>query len=377
MQPCGGGARLSDVIESADRRSPVAAWVTAGILTAVVAAAAVVAVSAAREHHAGPAHMGIAAPASPSASPSASASPPAGADLVPWLDEPGSPPPPMSPLPTPTPPAPAYPACTAAQLIAEPGQGGGATGNDITVIALHNVGKSNCSLFGYPTSLVGVRADGSKVTLHPGHRGMFSEFYTWPADLKPGGIGHVGIMFWMGCDAAQSPGADKLTSFTSAILGLPGGGTVMAPAAFTTTCGISVTTFGGPPPPPPMVEGPYPGLTAHADLPPTAVAGSTLDYTVTLTNTTDHDVVLDPCPVYEQGIYAAAAPISQPHYFQLSCEAVHVIAAHESVTYAMRIAVPNAPTGTFAKFVWQVEPPGRGPAAGGAVTIVDASTPPS
>lgn len=351
---------------------------TAGILAVVVAAAAVVAVSAAREHHGGPAHMGIAAPASPSTSPSASpsASPSTtSTSVVPWLDEPASPPPPVSPPPTPTPPAPAYPACTAAQLTAKPGQGQGAAGNDITVIALYNVSASNCSLFGYPTSLVGVRADGSKVALHPGHRGMFSEFYTWPADLKPGGIGNVGIMFTMACDAAQRPGANKLTSFTSAILGMPGGGTVTARAAFTTTCGVSVTTFGGPPPPPPMVESPYPGLAAHADLPPTAVAGSTLDYTVTLTNTTDHDVALDPCPVYEQGIYGAGEPVSTPRFYRLNCETVHAVPAHESVRYAMRIAVPNAPTRTVAKFVWQIEPPGAGPGAGGVVTIVDTPTP--
>lgn len=201
---------------------------------------------------------------------------------------------------------------------------------------------------------------------------MFSDFYSWPADLKPGGVGHVGIMFTMACDAAQSPGANKRTTFSSAVLGLPDGGTVTAPAAFTTTCGVAVTSFGTTPPAPPTVQAPYPGLTAHVDLPSKAGAGSGLDYTVTLTNTTNHNVALDPCPVYEQGIYAVA-PVSQPHYFQLNCGTVHAIGAHESVTYAMRVAVPNAPAGTTGKFFWQIQPPGDGPAAGGVLTITGAT----
>lgn len=325
---------------------------------ALVGGAAAVVVVVARNSGRAP---GAAAPAS---SVGASAS----VDVVPWVDQPVSPPP-VAPPPTPNPPAPKYPPCVAAQLTAATAGIGGATGNTESVVVFTNM-KANCSLSGYPTSFVGVRADGSKQTLHPDHDGFFAEGYAWPADLGRGGTGKFAVSFTLGCVAGSAP--DPSHAFISAVVGMPGGGAVTVPARFATTCGVSVTEFGQPAPPPPDLTGKYPGLTAKADLPGTVVAGATTHYTVTLTNTTGKDIRLDPCPVYAQGLY----PPKQIQFFRLNCGGADTIPAHGSVTFAMQMPIPATVSGT-AKFSWQI--PGYADAfSGRALQVAPApSSPPN
>lgn len=272
------------------------------------------------------------------------------AGLVSWVDQPATaPPPPLAPVPPP----PAYPACRADQIKASAGRGGVGLGNVLSVVMLTNVSSSNCSLSGYPTSLTGVHADGSQHVLSPGHGTQFDQQFAWPANLRNGQSGQLGIGTWDGCPAAQQgqqqAHVQPTTAYSGEVVGLPGGGTVRASASFDTVCGVAVTTFGAPEPPP-TLSGTYPGLSAHANLPSRVVAGTVLDYTVTLTNNTDRPVALDPCPIYQESIYAG-----QPHQhtYRLNCTAVHAIPADGSVTYAMQIPVPDTST-SAAKFSWGI-----------------------
>ncbi len=222
-----------------------------------------------------------------------------------------------------------------------------------------NVSDVNCSLSGYPTSLVGIRADGSKQALRPDHQSFFAEGYSWPANLEPGKTGRFAISFTLGCVAGSAP--DPSHAFTQAVVGLPGGGTATFSTKFATTCGVSVTAFGQPAPPPPDLTGKYPGLTAKADFPDTVVAGATMHYAVTLTNTTSEDMRLD--PVYGQWLY----PPKQAQFFKLNCGGAATVPAHGSVTYAMQMAIP-ATSSDPAKFSWQI--PGSAEAFSGFVLHV-------
>ena len=284
---------------------------------------------------------------------------------VPWIDGPAiAPPPPL----VPTPPPPAYPACRASQIRASAGRGGVGLGHVLSVVVLTNVSGSSCSLSGYPTRFIGVHANRSQQVLSPGHGGtQIDQQFAWPANLHPDQSGKLGIGTADACPAAQQE-QQKVhtrppTAYSGEIVGLPGGGTVRASAPFDTVCGVAVTTFGGPEPATTQT-GTYPGLTAHATLPSQVVAGTVLDYTVTLTNNTDRPVALAPCPIYQESIYAG-----QPHVdtYRLNCTTVRTVPAKGSVTYAMRIPVPDT-TASAAKFGWGI-PNSAGAYSGEAITI--------
>jgi hypothetical protein len=297
-------------------------------------------------------------------------------DVVPWVDRPAASPPPSVPDSPPAPPAPpplAAPACSAAQLRATSGGSGGAAGNDVSVVVLRNVGANDCSLSGYPTSLALVDTAGVQHAMTPQHGTMFDAEYSWPVDVHPGETASVGVTFSAGCAAAQQPDAQR-PQYTSAVLGMPGGGTVSAPVDVVAACGIGVTQLGRPQPQPSPPASPFAGLTADIRAPDTVVGGSTLDYTVTLTNGSDHTIALDPCPTYQQFLYVATAPPvprAEPEFFTLNCDTVHAVAAGQSVTYAMRIRVPAvSATTSLTKFLWLM-PDGMGVAAFRALTVTD------
>jgi hypothetical protein len=75
---------------------------------------------------------------------------------------------------------------------------------------------------------------------------------------------------------------------------------------------------------------------------------------VTLANPTGRAVALSPCPSYEEFIGLPGAQVSaSASYYYLNCQAAPVIPADGSVTFAMRIQVPDG-TG-LAKFLWQLQ----------------------
>lgn len=137
--------------------------------------------------------------------------------------------------------------------------------------------------------------------------------------------------------------------FSAIRIGVPGGGTVTVPVDVDVCSGMSISAFIGPPR---RTAQPYDGLTASVQAPPSARGGSVLDYTVTLTNRTAHDIALHPCPVFEEGV-GGTGSAKTDHRSGLNCAAAPAIPRHTSVVFAMRIPVPDAPS-PDAKLTWQL-----------------------
>jgi hypothetical protein len=140
---------------------------------------------------------------------------------------------------------------------------------------------------------------------------------------------------------------------------------------FDVECGLFTGQFAVAQPQPEYTQSVIQGATAQIELPSAVDAGTTLRYVVDLTNPTTHDMVLTPCPSYQQGINeAGTGPL------EFNCAAVHLLAAHQTERFAMEIAVPaDFPTGQ-AEVYWNVAAiadPYIG--ARGSVDVVGADTP--
>lgn len=285
------------------------------------------------------------------------ASPPTGAGVVPWVNRPASMPPPPS---EPAPPPALYPACTAAQVSVRSLGGGAAAGNLASKLRMTNTSASPCTLRGYPTKFIGVRRDGTQRVLRPGHGTMFDASGYWPANLRPGDSATLTIATGDACPALNQP-TPQTDPYSGELVGLPGGGEVSGSAAFDPSCGLGVSQLGVPAPSPPDPNA-YAGLALSIDRPQTAAAGTLMHFTVTLHNTAESPVQLDPCPVYTESIYSGGA---NNYVYTLNCDKITAIQPGQSVTYAMQIPVPSQP-GT-AKFGWSI--PAGSLFAGGILTI--------
>jgi len=143
-------------------------------------------------------------------------------------------------------PAPAYPPCTASQVHAG---SGGTIPETASIVIVTNTSRARCSLSGYPTSIVGIHSDGSQRTVHVWdyYVKQFAGWYSWPANLRPGGRATIAIVWSTGCATTTQDG--PATRFAGVVLGLPGGGTISASAEFDNVCGIGYSRFGTEPPP--------------------------------------------------------------------------------------------------------------------------------
>jgi hypothetical protein len=279
--------------------------------------------------------------------------------VVPWVNEPAQLPAPTRPSPV----APAYLPCRASQLTARAGGGGAAAGNQSTPVVLTNASSTPCSLSGYPTSLVGIRSNGTRRTLRPTHGTMFDFETARPADLRSGQHTELIIATSSGCEALNHPPPVTGDPYVRVRIGIPGGGTITAPAAFDASCGVGVTTFGLPALPDPEPVSSYPGLIGHVQRPERVQAGTTLHYSVTLTNTASTPIRLDPCPVYEESYFVAGEPRSL--VLRLNCSTVTMLEPGQNVRYAMEMPISSS-TGQ-AKFGWSM--PAANISAGGILQI--------
>ncbi len=110
----------------------------------------------------------------------------------------------------------------------------------------------------------------------------------------------------------------------------------------------------------PAPQGPEP-LTATLHAPANATAGSTLRFTVTLTNTSGSEpVMFARCPSYYIGLKVARVDEG----YQLNCEANPDLAPRESRTYQMQLAVPAGAAGSDV-LTWNL----NGHAVAGSVPI--------
>ncbi len=101
---------------------------------------------------------------------------------------------------------------------------------------------------------------------------------------------------------------------------------------------------------PTPTPGPYDGLQFQLVAPATVVEGSTLSYDVTVTNPTDADVALSPCPTWSEVIAVVSDPSPQTISGPFDCTATPSVRAHSSISIPMVITVPEAVG--MAKFVW-------------------------
>lgn len=273
------------------------------------------------------------------------------ADSVPWVNR--SAPayvPPRQPRPTA-----AYPPCRARQLAGRPGRGGAAAGTVDQEMRLINRSGQPCTLSGGPAAVTGVRVTGGTMTLTRVAMGDgFNLVGPGPANLRPGQSGRVTLSYGDGCPALTSGGK---SSYRTLFIELDGGRVrVEFPVALNLVCGLQASRFGASPPPPPSSRSPLNVLTATVTMPATFSAGATASYTVTLRKRSRAPLRLAPCPSYTEylGVFSGLAkPLNLTRHYYLNCGAIRRIAAHGSVTFAMRIPAPDGPG--QAKLDWQLQ----------------------
>jgi hypothetical protein len=284
----------------------------------------------------------------PLASPIAPASESFAAITVPWVDRPAPPYVDPSPSPLPTNARP----CHAADLRVSLGDGGVAMSNVKLPVLFTNKSATTCVLFGYPT-LAGITTSGRIVALHPQHGSYFGE--PGPASNIAPGATAVVFVGWLVPNTTAQPAPP----YRQLRISLPAGGAVdVAASGLIASGGVWVTDFGVPAlQPPPAPEPPASPLVVRIDAPATMRPGETLEYTVTLTNPTSMAYALQPCPSYTEFVGSGAQTwVATVDDYYLNCDTVHAVAAHSSVTYEMRLAVPsNQPLSNSPKFGWDFQ----------------------
>lgn len=302
--------------------------------------------------------------ASPASSTSATGSPLA-PGVIAWID--------ATPAPSPTPvesPIEGLPTCSTAALDLQFAGWGGLTGGTISggvVMSEPDPGAARCVISGVPgifildargkTMAIDVMPIPSPVTraivIEPG--------LPLPPEHAPLLVGQAGVQFvwsnWCGPD----PGTSGIL-----IVDLPGAGMrqlsieLQPPTCLASGDRSRITVQ--PLAPAEAPEPPLPAwtdLTAYVESPSIAVAGQPLHYLVTLKNTTDHAVPLDPCPVYVERLWSGKSFEADSRYI-LNCGPVGAIEPGASATFEMILEVPmDAPPGP-AILLWDSDGPGPG-----------------
>src|SRR5450432_2955735 len=263
------------------------------------------------------------------------------AGAVPWADRPGTmffgSPLPVAPLPTSGPP------CRAADLKVSDFGGNGGGGHSYTTFDFMNVSSVPCILQGFPRV---VATEPGKPSVTAGD-GAFFVGKEQSATMQPGATTSLSLETERDCTArgTVSSGSPTLIYHTATV-SIPGGGTVVLRDTFDVECCLYTGKFSVDQPQPEYTKSPIVGATAQLELPSAVKAGSTLKYVIDLSNPTTNDLVLDPCPGYQQALGEAGNTI-----LSLNCDAAPVLAAHTTDRFAMEIAVPadfpTGPTGIY------------------------------
>jgi hypothetical protein len=215
-----------------------------------------------------------------------------------------------------------------------------------------NIGKGGCALQGYPTALEALQASAW-------HRLKFYEgtfFYVEqptppPVELAPGAAAELIIGTGDACNGGNIDDSKLYTQWRAT---LPGGGTIELNAPINAYCGLEASSFhpmpAPQPPEPTPTPGPFDGLQFQLQAPTTAVKGSTLSYDVKVTNATDTDIALSPCPTWSEVIAVVTDPAPVTTSGPFDCTATPAVPAHSSISIPMVIKVPEALG--MAKFVW-------------------------
>ena len=192
------------------------------------------------------------------------------------------------------------------------------------------------------------------------------------ATMSPGSYTTLSLETERDCDARYASGKNWPTLiYHTATVTIPGGGNVVVHDNFDVECGLFTGQFGVAQPEPQYTQSPIDGATAAIELPSAVAAGGTLDYVIDLTNPTAHDMVLDPCPSYQQSIGEGGKdPV------EFNCPAVHLLPAGQTKRFAMQLAVPaDFPSGQ-AEVYWGVAAfTDPDLSARGSVDVIGADTP--
>jgi hypothetical protein len=241
--------------------------------------------------------------AAPEATPTATPAP-SDESAVPWTADPAPPLVVATPLSMAAPDL-NGPPCSASDVEITFGPGNGGGGTVLQFVAITNTSPDDCILDGYPSVSV-VTPDG---IVEAGHNPLL---LTSPEGtggrLHPGESGRVAFETTFNCDARFVSPPPFPTKVANTLIFRFGGGEQAVPYQVDVLCGLNVQRFvvgNTDPVYPPSPFVPLAALQIDVLLPPSVARGSTLHYVVALTNPTDHDISLDPCPSYlEDGIEA-------------------------------------------------------------------------
>lgn len=242
----------------------------------------------------------------------------------------------------------APPTCRVSHLHVHSNGGGGAGGTFYLPVTVVNAGTSGCTVsdknfaFQWTAGRSVVSGARSRILLFGG-----SQLYrlAFPATCtKPGSVQRAQRVH------ATLAGA----TITDGTLTLP---------SIVASCSTATATAVVAPDAQDANTSPYAGLRVSLAVPAQITAGSTLSYTVTLTNSGPSPFVFATCPTYSEMLGSATGQISQAAY-TLNCSEGGPIGVGGSRTYAMQIQVPTGQG--LAKIAWLMD---NGPSQDGTTTI--------
>jgi hypothetical protein len=260
--------------------------------------------------------------------------------------------------------------CRASNLNVKAEFGGAAAGNLSQPFVLTNTGTENCVLQGYPTQLQGWQnGRWQQLKFTEGTFFIQEDSSPSPVELAPGAQAELIIGTGDTCNGGDV-GDSKL--YSRLLATLQNQTSIELDAPINAFCGLDVSAFhpipipeSSPPPPPP---GPWDALRFQMHAPMTATAGTTLSYTVTVSNPKNVAIAFDPCPTWKALIDNPAPDGMIQVSGSIDCATTPSVPAYGSITLQMHINVPAA-AGT-AKFVWWLSDDTMG--VGEALTIVPA-----
>ncbi len=224
--------------------------------------------------------------------------------------------------------------CAGGDISATAGRQGAWHGNAAKSVTLTNTSTTDCVLRGAP-QITAVAPSGAQA-VDPGR------FADQDVPLAVGADALVAV----GAPAACEPMAKDLARTLQLSIGTETPRSLDAQLPL--TCGPpSLLNFEATDEP--LTGGALSKLQAEWQGPNTAQAGATIDYVIALHNPTGADIALNPCPSYTQGAGGVAMET-----LLLNCEAVPVMKAGETKTFAMRIALPQTEAPQL-KVGWHLE----------------------
>jgi hypothetical protein len=294
---------------------------------------------------------------------------PAGA-IVPWIDTSAGPEPTATALPTPSSPPAGLQVCRSRDLIAHPGPGGGGLGHYGAPLIFTDRGATPCTLSGFPTSVRFLDAKGHRVTEYHvalADGGYIPAYANAGVELLPGIAsggpndpvnGQTYLLL-----QSDTPICGSATVATVVVtlrdggvfrFDTPFGGAQVPGCAPTAQYPVMVSSFQQPGYQPAQLT-PAPNLDVSISVASTARLGTTLDYTVTLTNVSDQTLYFRPCPGYGESIKGASFVVAR---YLLNCAALPALGAGQSRTFAMELSLKttSAVAGAY-ELSWLIDGP--------------------